>query len=269
MRRSFHHLATLTLALGLGTGWAQAQSSRSSRPPLERPPSWEPANTSAGGVYSGRGTSKIPDPTIFDGTDYPEEERPETAMIAQFEMPGAEPDSSQKNAKGPGKKPGGGGQGPGGDGPQMSAGVSIPGMPPLMGGGMAGTDQAGTPPLIPESQMGDPNASGDSGEPGEPGEGGEGAEGAGGEQGEPGNGSPEAPTVAADQQGRQLERPEEMQIGDDDAVLAETSIPTSEASASLQNERGEARMGIEAASGKQSANKSKGTERGVDIPSNL
>ena len=102
---------------------------------------------------------------------------------------------------------------------------------------------------------------------GDEGQGGEGPEG---EQGEGGPaGSAEAPQVAEGQQGRALEKPSEVQIGDENATLAEADLPQAEASRQLENEQGENRMSVEAASGSQPANRGKGSERGVDIPSNL
>jgi hypothetical protein len=75
--------------------------------------------------------------------------------------------------------------------------------------------------------------------------------------------------VAAGQQGRKLEKPSEMQIGDENAKLAASQIPTADASRQLDSEQGEDRMAVKAASGNQPANKGRGSERGVDIPSNL
>lgn len=272
--RSFLRRSLGPLLIGVSAAWSSAQvdlpplqTSGSSRRTLEAPPSYEPANRPSSTVYSrssSRGTSKIPDPGIFDGSDFPEEERPEQAMIAQYEMPGGEPDPATRNEPGPGQQPGGGGQGPGGDGgpqgggggPQIT-GLNIPGLPPIMGGGGTGTQGGGIPPLIPEGDQGDAGKAGAEGE-GEAGE-----EGGGGAQA-----AAEAPS-AAGQKGRALQKPSEIQIGDEGAKLAEADLPQTEASRQLENQPGEDRMSVKAASGNQPSNRGKGTERGVDIPSNL
>lgn len=266
--RSLLRLGLPTLILGTGLAWGMEVSAqtelpalRTSRPALERPPSYEPVRLPAATVNSrssARGTSRIPDPAIFDGSQYPEEERPEQAMIAQFENPGGEPPPPTKDEKGPGQQKGGGGPGPGGDGgpPGGGGGPQIAGLPPIMGGGGGEEEEGGdaTPP-IPESQMGDQNGGGE-GPAGEPGESGP-------------AGSPEAPQVAEGQQGRQLDKPSQVQIGDENAKLAEADTPQAEASRQLENEQGENRMSVQAASGSQPTNRGTGTERGVDIPSNL
>ncbi len=279
-------LALPTVVLGVSASWSFAQvdlppleATTGNRPTLERPRSWEPANrpaTSVNSRSSSRGTSKIPDPSIFDGSQYPEEERPEQAMIAQFEVPGGQqpPPPPTRDEQGPGQQRGGGGQGPGGDGGQQPGGggqmagiggMQIPGMPPLMGGGGGGEQGQGSLPQIAESQMGDPNAQGE-GE-GQGGPSGEGPEGQPGQAGQPG--SPDAPKVAANQQGRVLERPSEVQIGNEGARIAEADVPNADPSRQLSNEAGEDRMSVKAASGNQTANRGRGTEQGVDIPSNL
>ncbi len=270
--RALLHIGIPILLLGAGVNWTAAQTDlpplRTSRPALERPQSFEPARLPSATVNSrssSRGSSKIPDPSIFDGSAFPPEERPEQAQIAQFENPGGEPPPSTQDVKGPGEQKGGGGQGPGGDGGEQGGGggqmggPQIAGLPPVAGGG-GGEDESGEQGQgggepIPESQMGDE------------GQGGEGPEG---EQGEGGPaGSAEAPQVAEGQQGRALEKPSEVQIGDENATLAEADLPQAEASRQLENEQGENRMSVEAASGSQPANRGKGSERGVDIPSNL
>jgi hypothetical protein len=261
-------LPTLLLVAGVSWTWAQVELPplRTSRPALERPQSFEPARTpttTLNSRSSSRGTSRIPDPTLFDGSGYPEEERPEQAMIAQFENPGGEPPPTTKDEQGPGEQRGGGGQGPGGDGGPpgggggQTQGPQIAGLPPVMGGGGGGEegeDGQGQGP-IPESQMGDQSGTGE-GQEGEPGEAGA-------------AGAAEAPQVAEGQQGRALEKPSEVQIGNEDAKLAEAQLPQAEASRQLENEQGETRMSVEAAAGSQPANRGRGTERGVDIPSNL
>ncbi len=274
--RSFLWPLAGTLALGLSAAWSAAQvelpplqTSGSSRRTLERPPSYEPARTATtvSSRSSSRGTSRIPDPGIFDGSDFPEEERPEQTMIAQFEMPGQEPQPPTKSEQGPGQQQGGGGQGPGGDGgpqgggggPQLAGGPQIPGLPPIMGGGGGAGGQSGMPPPIPE---------GDQGDAGQPG-GGEGELGPEGEGGPAGAEGAEGAPDAAGQKGRALEAPSEIQIGDENAKLAESSIPQASASAQLENEQGESRMSVKAATGSQTSNRGTGTERGVDIPSNL
>lgn len=266
------------LLLGSGFRGLSAQTDlpplRTSRPALERPPSWEPAqrpSTTVNSRTSSRGTSKIPDPSIFDGSQYPEEERPEQSRIAQFENPGGQPPPPTQDVKGPGQQKGGGGQGPGGDGgeqgggggPQMGGGPQIAGLPPIMGGGGGGGEEqegeqgqgGGTPPPIPESEMGDQSG------------GGEGQEGEPGQPGAPG--AEDAPQLAEGQQGQALEAPSQVQIGDENAKLAESDLARAEASRQLESEQGESRMSVEAATGSQPANQGRGTERGVDIPSNL
>jgi len=274
--RAFLRPSAGALLIGLSATWAAAQvelpplqTSGSSRRTLEKPPSYEPAILPSARVNSrnARSTSKIPDPGIFDGSDYPEEERPEQAQIAQFENPGGQPPPPTKNEQGPGQQQGGGGQGPGGDGgqqpggggPQLAGGPQIPGLPPIMGGGGGEGGQPGAPPPIPEGDQGDAGQPGGGGE-GEPGE-------EGGQQGGA-EGAPEAPD-AAGQQGRALEKPSAIQIGDENAKLAETDLPQTDPSRQLESKPGEDRMSVKAASGNQSSNRGKGTERGVDIPSNL
>ena len=265
------------LLIGISATWAAAQvelpplqTSGSSRRALEKPKSYEPTTLPSATVYSrgsSRGTSKIPDPGIFDGTDFPEEERPEQAQIAQFENPGGQPPPSTKDVKGPGDKKGGGGQGPGGDGgqqggggPQLAGGPQIPGLPPIMGGGGGAGSQPGMPPPpLPEGDQGDAGQPGGSGE-GEPGEEGQEGNGKAGAEGAP---------DAAGQEGRALDKPSEMQIGDEGAKLAEADLPQTDPSRQLESKPGEDRMSVKAASGNQPSNRGKGTERGVDIPSNL
>lgn len=282
----FAVLLALASTLGLSHALAQVDLPplrATPRPDLERPRSFEPpARTpSSTATSSRRTTAKIPDPSIFDGSGFPPEERPERGLIAQFEMPGQEQPSSQ-NVQGPGDKQGGGGQGPGGDdsmsaagGPQMGmGGLNIPGIPGMGGGGGGGTESmpqipslaggGGGPPPIEEGDMGDRGKEG--GKPGEGGEEGD-PQQAGGEGGAPG--AEDAPKVAAGQKGRALEKPQAMQIGDKNAKLAETDAPLSDAGKQLDAEQGEDRMAIKAASGNQPANRDSGTERGVDIPSNL
>ncbi len=306
--------ALLLLAGPLGTLPALAQtelppltatSSSSSRPTLERPPAYEiPSTTSTasargssrstGAKSSGSGT--IPDTSIFDGSGYPPEKRPEQGLIAQFEMPGQQqPQPSTLNVEGPGDQQGGGGEGPGGDGqmnsggpdgmqvagPQMPGinipGLNIPGLPiPSMGGG-AGMPGGPSLPSLPTLDMGDRGKEGQPG--GQPGEGEEGQQGQGGQQGEgqPGDqqavaGQPsdqKAPTLAG-RQGRQLQKPDAVQIGDEGAKLAEADVPMAASDRALDGtNQGEDRMAVKSASGQQSANRSSGTERGIDIPSNL
>ncbi|GAB5560288.1 MAG: hypothetical protein SynsKO_19350 [Synoicihabitans sp.] len=275
--RSFLRPIIGSFALGLGAAWSAAQvelpplqtSGSNNRRTLERPPSYEPVRpaTSVYSRSSSRGTSKIPDPSIFDGTDFPEEERPEQAMIAQFEMPGQQPQPATKNEQGPGQQQGAGGQGPGGDGgpqgggggPQLAGGPQIPGLPPLMGGGGGAQGQPGMPPMIPE---------GDQGDAGKPG-GGEGEQGEQGEGGPAGAEGAEKAPSSAGQKGRALQAPSQIQIGDENAKLAEADLTQASASAQLENEQGENRMSVEAATGSQTSNRGTGTERGVDIPSNL
>ncbi|WP_221030538.1 hypothetical protein [Actomonas aquatica] len=236
----------------------------------------------------------IPDVSIFDGSAYPPEERPEQGLIAPFEMPGQQQPSTQ-NVPGPGEQQGGGGQGMGGDspmdgmgGPQVSmSGPQMPGIPgmPSMGGGGAG----GIPGLPQLPQMGGGSGSGslpslptldmgDRGKEGQQGQGGGGPQGEqSGEQGQQGPGGmagtpsdQQAPTLAG-RQGRQLQKPGAVQIGDEGAKLATADIPVVDANRAVDGtQQGEDRMAVKSAGGgNQTANRSSGTERGVDIPSNL
>lgn len=241
---------------------------------LERPPTYDlpsPATSAASrgrstGNSSSRSTAAIPDPSIFDGSQFPPEERPEQGLIATLEMPGSE---SQERREGPGDEPGGGGDGPGGDSDQPGggggiqvglAGPQIPGLS-IPGLGGAGGAPGGLPglPSIPTLDTGDQGKPGQSGPEGQP----------GGEPGKPGGPAPaDAPKVAGNQ-GRQLEKPSAVQIGDPNAKLAEAGSPQADPSKSLESAQGEDRMQIKAAAGSQSGNRDRGTERGVDIPSNL
>jgi len=267
------------VVLGTLTTWSSAQVDlppleASTRPTLERPRSWEPANrtpTQVNSRSSSRGTSKIPDPSLFDGSAFPEEERPEQAMISQFEVPGGEPPPPTRDEQGPGQQQGGGGQGPGGDGGQQPGGggqmAGGGGQEQTPGGG--GEEEGdGSLPQIAESQMGDPNADGQEGEGGGGGQ--QGQPGQQGQQGQAGaQGAANAPQVATDQQGRALERPSEVQIGDEGAKLAEADTPEADPSKDLESTPGEDRMSVQAASGNQPGNRGKGTEQGVVMPSNL
>lgn len=268
------------------------------RPSLERPRSYDIPSTSRSSSRSS--SSRIPDPGIFDGSQYPEEERPEQGMIAQFELPGM-PQPSDQNVPGPGEQQGGGGQGPGGDsdmnsggGPQVAMpGMNMPGIPglnmpsqgqggggsmgipglPSMGGGGGGGEQPSTPqmPSIPGLES---IAESDTGDAGKAGSGPQMDADATGPEGTPtqaGNGqAPEdAPQVADNQRGRALEKPSEMQIGDPNAALAEAGVPQADPNKATEAGKGEDRMAIKAASGNQSGGRGGGSERGVDIPSNL
>lgn len=253
------------------------RTTTSSRPTLERPPVYN-VPPSSRSTTSRRTTSAIPDPSIFDGANFPPEERPEQGLIAQFEMPGEQQRSTQ-NVEGDGQQQGGGGQGPGGDGqqsgggggPQMSV-AGIPGLqiPGLMGGGGGEGDQQGMPAL-PTLDMGDRQHGTEQGEEGEQGgQGGEGGEpgeqGQAGAAGEPGQ---EAPQLAG-REGRQLEKPGEVPIGDEGAKLAQANTPTDDPSRQTDGSaQGEDRMQVKSASGQQSGERGSGSERGIDIPSNL
>src|SRR5690606_22892290 len=91
------------------------------RPKLEKPPAYDlppvtssttstrrPSATAASSSSRQGDTSgKVPDPGLFDGSGFPEEERPERGLIAQFEMPGAEQEPTVK-VNGPGEEEGAG-----------------------------------------------------------------------------------------------------------------------------------------------------------------
>ncbi len=202
---------------------ASVMSAQTDRRKLERPPEYELPSLSSSttrNTVSSRTNSKIPDPSIFDGSDFPKEERPERGLLANMERPGEEPPP----VPGPGEEEGAGG------GPQQGGGEEQ-----MAGGG---------------GQGGGGEGDGEEGQPGQP-------------------GSPDAPKAPAGAQGRQLQKPSAVQIGDPNASLAESQKPTASASAQLESEQGEARMQVQAAQGAQAANRGKGTERGKDIPSNL
>ncbi len=297
------HLAALVaLAGSLGCAHALAQTElpplqATPRPTLERPPVYDlPSTTTSSSRYpsssSSRSTSGgIPDTSIFNGSGFPPEERPEQGLIAQFEMPG-QPQPSTQDVPGPGDQKGGGGEGPGGDasmnsggpdgmqvaGPQMP-GLNLPGLPiPSMGGG-GGLPGGPSLPSLPTLDMGDRGKQGQSGGEGEEGEegqqgpggqGGEGSEGEPGQQGPAGAPSDQQAPQLAGRQGRQLEKPDAVQIGDEGAKLAEADVPVVDSSRTMDgNAKGEDRMAIKSAAGQQSGERGSGSERGIDIPSNL
>ncbi len=232
---------------------ASVMSAQTDRRKLERPPEYELPSLSSSttrNTVSSRTNSKIPDPSIFDGSDFPKEERPERGLLANMERPGEEPPP----VPGPGEEEGaGGGPQQGGGEEQMAGGGGQGG-----GGEGDGEEGAGGAPSAPSIAGLPPIAQAGGGEGGE------------GEEGQPGQpGSPDAPKAPAGAQGRQLQKPSAVQIGDPNASLAESQKPTASASAQLESEQGEARMQVQAAQGAQAANRGKGTERGKDIPSNL
>jgi|GEM_PF-975710 len=220
---------------------------------LERPKEYDlPALSSSTtrNTVGSRPNSKIPDPSIFDGSKFPLEKRPERGLLANMERPGEEPPP----VPGPGQKEGAGGQQQGSGEEQMAGGGG-------QGGGGSGDGEAGGggAPSAPEVAGLPPvaQAGGGPGGEGEP-------------EGKPGQpDSPGGPKAPAGAQGRQLDKPSAVQIGDPNASLAESQKPTASASAQLESEKGEGRMQINAAQGNQAANRGKGSERGKDIPSNL
>lgn len=247
---------------------------------LQKPPTYDlpsPTSSVTNRSRAGRSTApstatdRGPDPTLFDGSNFPPEERPEHGLIAQFEIPGQDP---EKIVQGPGEEEGGGpGEKGGGSDPDggpggiqvTMAGPQIPGLPiPMMGGtgapgglpglpGMPSMPSVGAPPPLPTFEMPKDGKSGE-GEPGKPG-----AEGA----------DMKAPAPPPGAQGEPLEKPNAVKIGDEGAKLAEADTPRASASAQTQNAQGEDRMKIKAAAGNQPVNRDRGTERGVDIPSDL
>lgn len=244
-----HRFIGILALLGLVATAASAQSERRT---LERPKEYDLPSLSSSttrNTVSSRTNSKIPDPAIFDGSDFPAEERPERGLLANMERPGEEPPPKP----GPGQEEGAGGQQQGGAEGQMAGGSQGSGG---SGGGEPGGGGAPSAPAVeglpPIAQAG--------GGPG----------GEGDQEGEPGQpGSPDGPKAPAGAQGRQLGKPSAVQIGDPNASLAESQKPTASANAQLESEKGEGRMQIKAAQGSQSANRGKGSERGKDIPSNL
>ena len=168
---------------------------------------------------------KIPDPSLFDGSGFDEEERPDYGLVSDFEVAGADPRQQQQAQANQQPPPPAGGQ------PQQQG--------PPQGGAPGG----------PQGGAGQPGQGGQQGQPGQP-------------------GTQQAPSVAAAAD-QQLVKPGEVQIGHQGAKLAESDVPKAAAGASLDNEKGEDRMQVKAAAGNQKANRDKGTERGVDIPSNL
>lgn len=244
-----YRLVSICAALGLVATTVSAQTSRRT---LERPTEYELPSLSSSttrNTVSSRRNSKIPDPSIFDGSQFPPEERPERGLLANMERPGAEPPP----VPGPGQEEGAGGQQKGGGEQQMAGGGA--------GGGGSGDGEQGS--------GGAPSAPAIAGLPPIAQSGG-GSGGEGEQEGEPGQpGGPQGPKPPPGAQGRQLEKPSAVQIGDPNASLAETQKPNTGSSAQLESGPGEARMQVKAAQGNQGANRGKGSERGKDIPSNL
>jgi hypothetical protein len=202
-------LITLALTSGAALAWSQTPSKAAPRPP--------PA----------------PDPALFDGTDFPPEERPERGLFADFEAgeeeakAGGDPDKQES---------GGGGEQQEGGGTGLLAGA---------GGGRegegAGADEAGSSGDAPEGANGS----------------------AGPEAGQ-------APKVAAaDDQA--LVKPGDMPLGDPNARIAQTpeALRAPPPGSKASNQQGEDRMSVKAASGQQAPNRSRGSERGIEIPSSL
>lgn len=241
-------LPGLVIALA-GTARAQERSGSLVPPPAtvampERPPVYDLPARSVVNTRNLRTRDEpeakglIPDPSLFDGSIYEAEPRPDSGIAGEFEVAGAEP--TDENVPGPGEEPGGGGEDQ-----QNQAGLA------QMGGGQ--------PPEGATQQQG-----GGGEESSEQGSG-----GSEGEEGKPGGGpQSQAPKVAA-AAGQKLVKPDEVQIGDQGAKLAESEATEAPQSAKVEPGQGEDRMSVRAASGNQTGGAGRGAERGVDIPSNL
>lgn len=177
-----------------------------------------------------------PDPGLFDGSGYPPEERPERGLLADFEAGAHEP-----SAGGPEEE-----EGPGGGGQQEEQAQQIAAMTPSLT--QSGAQQ---------------NGSGGDQEAGSNGQNG-GSEGQAGQEGQ--SATPIA--AAADQQ---PVKPGEVALGDPNSRIAQAPEGRQpRPGAQTTNERGEDRMSVKSAAGAQSTpNRSRGGERGIDIPSNL
>lgn len=247
-RLSFSRLLVLTAVTAGGlswiTGYAQtaekapgATMSSAAPPAPTTPSSSRPPGTSA----PPKRPPPAPDPGLFDGSGYPPEERPERGLLADFEAGEHEPSAGDPEGE---KKPGGGGQEQ-----DPASGITLT-TPALAQSGQAA------------QQGGEENGGGGGGDA-QDGSGG----GSEGQQGEPG----QSATPIAASADQQPVKPGEVALGDPNARIAQAPDARQvQGNSSMTNEQGEDRMSVKAASGQQSSpNRSRGSERGVDIPSNL
>ena len=210
--RAFARASLSTLAIGWCAATVWSQTPTKAVPPREPP---------------------APDPALFDGTDFPPEDRPERGLFADFEAgeeegaTGGEPERQEAGGGGEEEEGGGGG---------MLAGA---------GGG-------------PEGEAGGAGGAGAS------------DEGEAGAAGTEGPGAAEAPQVAAAAD-QSLVKPGEMPLGDPNARIAQApeALRQPPPGAQVSNQQGEDRMSVKSASGQQTPNRSRGSERGIEIPSSL
>jgi hypothetical protein len=225
--------ALVTFGLSCAAGYAQTTAPKGTvpkSPALAAKPA--PSTPVPGTSGPPRRPALAPDPGLFDGSGYPPEERPERGLLADFEAGQHEPSAGDPDGE---PKLGGGGQ-------QEQA---LAGITPM------------TPSLTQQTQQGGQQNGGSGG-----------GEGEQGQQGQPGEQGQSATPIAASADQKPV-KPGEVALGDPNARIAQ-SADARQAQGNAQNERGEDRMSVKAAAGQQSSpNRSRGSERGVDIPSNL
>jgi len=237
---------TVIAAAGLNAQQALPTPPPATVPMPERPPVYDLPTRSIVNTRNLRtreeareSKEQIPDPSLFDGSGFDPEPRPDRGVVGEFEVAGSEP--TDENVPGPGEEPGGGG-----DDQQNQSGLA------QMGG-------MGQPSQGAEQEQGGGGGGEDAQDSGS----------SGGEEGQPGAGpSADAPKVAA-AAGQKLVKPGEVQLGDQGAKLAEVGLPEAPENAKVEASNGEDRMSVRAASGNQTGGAGRGAERGIDIPSNL
>jgi hypothetical protein len=180
-----------------------------------------------------------PDPELFDGSKFPPEKRPDRGILADFEAGEGDPQQgAMAEAQG-----GGGEEGEEGRGGGM-AGV---------GARPAGAPEEQTPEAAEIAGMGGGSEI----------EGLEVAEAAAGGAPPPGGGIPGDEDLA--------DKPAPIPLGDQSAQIAmkTDSRDPNINRAPAANERSEERMAVRSAAGQQTPNRTRGSERGVDMPSDL
>ena len=187
-----------------------------------------------------------PDPDLFDGSQLEAESRPESGIIADFEIGSGEsskrPLQIQSNQQQPG------GQGRGGSG-----GGQIPQGKQQQGGGGSSSE------MIEEGQQ----ESDDFGEQGEKSQQGEQQQGQQGQQGKESSSSSE--------QGNQQAPTETVQLGDESLKIETVDLPAdAELIGQKDDEKPEAKdVTGKTASGKQGSRRNTGVEQGDSMPSDL
>lgn len=189
-----------------------------------------------------RSALPAPDAELFDGSKFPPEERPERGILSTIEVAGNEPQPGRT-----GEQRGGGGREEEREG---------------QGGGMAGVGPR--PAGAPEEQTPEAAEIAALGGGGPEFEGIETADAAGG-------GGPPPPAGGLPTDEELDNKPQPIPLGDRSAQIAmrTDSRDPNINRAPAANERSEERMAVRSAAGQQTPNRTRGSERGIDMPSDL